>query len=415
MVRPLEGVRVVEFTNAVAGPVAGLVLADLGAQVIKIEGPSRGIPSVVAPAAAGAPDRPYNRVPLFNELNRGKLSLPLDLTRPEARSLFYQLVQRSDIVIQNYSTPALRALQFDYPHLRRVKENIVVVCIPAFGTWGPWQDRRAYGPGVDAVSGLCYLTGYGDGRPMKPGNFFCDYNAGLLAALAAIAALRQLRSTGQGAYIECALLDSELPLLGEAFMEVVFNGRVPEAMGNRHPAMAPHGVYRCRGDDRWLAIACPNDEAFEALARAIGKPELAEDVRFRSLLARLCNQDELDAIINEWASGQDSKDAAAHLQRAGVPAMPVLDSGDLADDPHYRRRGFFVRVSHPEMGVTPVPRLAFRYQWLESLPRRGAPCFGEHTDYVLKEVLGLDRHEIERLVRSGVVFRDPTPDPVGRE
>jgi crotonobetainyl-CoA:carnitine CoA-transferase CaiB-like acyl-CoA transferase len=407
MGRPLSGVRVLEFTNAVAGPVAGLVLSDLGAEVIKLEPPSRGDPAVVGPLRPGAPDRPYNRVPLFNELNRGKLSLAVDLARPGARQLFLRLAAACDIVLQNYSPQVLTRLGLEYEHLRAVRPDIIVVSIPAFGSWGPLRERRAYGPGVDAMSGLCHLTGYGDGRPFKPGNFFCDYNAGLLAALGAMAALRRRRLSGQGCYLECALLDSELPLVADALMDAAMNGRVQGALGNRHPHMAPHGLYPCLGQDRWLAIACPDDAAFAALARAMGRPELPEDPRFSTCRARLRHQEELDAIVAAWSRTQDGRQAMERLQREGVPAAVVQDAGDLAADPQYRHRRYFHPLDHPEMGPYPVSRLAFRYQRLSALPQGPAPLFSQHADYVLRELLGLGQQEVEELYRSGVVVREP--------
>jgi crotonobetainyl-CoA:carnitine CoA-transferase CaiB-like acyl-CoA transferase len=408
MEKPLEGVRVLEFTNAVAGPVAGFVLADLGAEVIKVEPTHRGNPAVVGPLVPGAPDRPYNRVPMFNELNRGKVGLPLDVARPEGRELFLRLTALCDIVLENFSPRALEGLRLEYEDLRQARPDIIVVSMPAFGRTGAYRDRRSYGPGVDAMSGLCHLTGYrGAGRPMKPGNFFCDYNAGLLAAFSAMAALWHRRLTGEGQFLECALLDSELPLVGDALLDAFFNGRPGAPLGNRHPWMAPHGVYPCRGEDAWLAIACPSDAAFQALCQAMGRPELAQDPRFRTLTERYRHQDELDEEIAAWTRERDAYEAMHLLQEAGVPAAPVLDAGQLHRDPQYAARGYFVPVRHPEMGTAPVPGLAFRYQEMAATPAGPAPRFGEHIDYVLGDLLGLAREEIEALESSGVVARQP--------
>ncbi len=407
MRKPLEGVRVVDLTHVVAGPVASFTLGDLGAEVIKVEPPYRAAPAVATPPVAGAPDRPHNRVPLFNELNRSKLGIALDLSSGPGRDLLLRLVAVSDVVMENFSSRVLGNLRLEYEDLRAARPDIILVSMPAFGRSGPYRDRTAHGPGIDAMSGLSHLTGYGDGRPGKPGNFFCDYNAGLLAALATMAAVRHRRRTGEGQHVECAMLEGELQILGDALMDVTMNGRVRQPLGNRHPWMAPHGVYPCAGEDRWVALACRSDAEFAALCDVIERPELAHDPRYAALPARYRNQDALDALIGAWTRHRDEYEAMDALQRAGVAAGAVLDVGQLHADPQHVARRFFVPVAHPETGPAPLPRVAFRFARMSAEPERPAPCFAQHTDYVLRELLGMADAEVRELEQSGAVARDP--------
>ncbi len=244
---PLAGVRVLELTTAVAGPVAGCTLADLGAEVIKIEAPNARAAAHAAapPPVEGAPDHPWNRAPFFNDLHRGKRLLNMDLAHPEGRALFLRLVSISDVVLENFSPRVLGNLGIDYPQLCEVRPDIVLVSMPAFGKSGPYATRSSYGPGIDAMSGLSHLTGYPDRGPGKPAQFYCDYSAGLTAALVTMAALRHRRRTGEGQRIELSMLEGEMQLIAPALMDVEMNGRVPSRAGNRDARYAPQGVYRC--------------------------------------------------------------------------------------------------------------------------------------------------------------------------
>jgi crotonobetainyl-CoA:carnitine CoA-transferase CaiB-like acyl-CoA transferase len=240
--RPLAGIRVIELSLAVAGPVAGQVLGDMGAEVIKVEAPfgRDATPSEFVPAAEGETARPWDRVPKFNELNRSKRSVVLDLADLRGRDVFLALVAQSDVVLENFSSRVLPNLGLDYDSLCRVKPDIILVDMPGFGSTGPYAQRLSYGPGVDAMSGLAHLTGYRGGGPVKPGNHYCDQNAGVLAALATMAALRHRRRTGVGQRIELAMLEGELQTVGEALLGTSLGATIPARIGNRDPVMAPH-------------------------------------------------------------------------------------------------------------------------------------------------------------------------------
>ena len=407
--KPLDGVRVIDFTNAVAGPIASFLLADLGAEVIKVEAPgSRPLNAAgTAPLREGADEPGYNRIMLFNELNHGKRSLSLDAATPEGARLFLELVAKSDVVVQNFSPRVLPNLGLGYERLREANPDIILLSMPAFGLSGPYRDRISYGPGVDAMSGFSHLTGYSDGPPMKPGNFFCDQNAGLLAAYAAMIALWHRQETGEGQHIELAMIEGEFQVLGDAYIDFAWNGRERMRTGNDHPWMAPHGMLRCQGEDAWVAIAVASDDQFRALCGLIGRSELAADERFATTAVRHANRSLLVDPITQWTSKQGHIEAQDALQAAGIPAGAALDALELLSNPHVVARHGFEYVDTPGVGPTPYPRSAFVLS--ESpVPISGpAPGFAEANDYVLGEVLGLAADRIAQLEKNQIITHIP--------
>ena len=410
--KPLEGVRVVDFTVAVAGPIASFVLADLGAEVIKVEEPARGQNlRGDMPQRAGAPNRPWNRLSNFNELNRGKLSMAVDVASAEGREVFLRLVASSDIVVENWSPRVVGNLGIDYAAARRYREDIIYISMPAFGKTGPYAEMRSYGPGIDAMSGLSYLTGYADGPPLKPGNYYCDQSAGMHAAFAALAALHHRRQTGEGQYIELPMLEGEIQVFGEAMLDVALNGREPSRLGNRHPSIAPHGVYPCAGDDQWCTIVAANDARWHALCAAIGQPGLAHDARFAEPLTRYKQQDALDAIIGAWTAVRDKHEVQRLLQAAGVSAAAALIPEEMFADPHIQARGLFEFVAHADSIPFPHTRVAFKLSDTPAPVSRSGPPFAEANDYVLRDLLRMSDADVAQLQAQGVLGgRDPLPD-----
>ncbi|HLZ68445.1 MAG TPA: CoA transferase [Dehalococcoidia bacterium] len=441
MAKPLAGIRVLDFTNAVAGPTATSILGDFGADVIKIEGPDtrHRNPPGAAPLRPGAADEPWNRVIHFNDLNRSKRSLVLDLRRAEGRALFLELAKLSDAVLENFSPRVMANLGLDYPDLCRVRPDIILVSMPAFGKSGPYKNRISYGPGIDAMSGLSHLTGYEDGPPSKPGNFYCDQNAAQLAALSLLAAVRHRRRTGEGQYVECAMIEGELQVVAEALLDAQMNGRVQKRIGNRHPTMAPHGVFAAekrneergdRGDGRqsdspvaiqapggdWIAIAVETDAQFVALCREMGRPELAADARFAGALARHANQAALDAMIGEWTSGQNKHALQRRLQAAGVPAGAVLNVRELLEDEHVQFRDVFQQIDYPDL-ERPFPhtRVAFKLRGRHgSRIDTPAPRFGGANRAVLGDLLGLKAESFAALQAGGITAELPAEAPGAR-
>lgn len=407
--RPLDGVRVLDFTVAVAGPLCTALLADLGAEVIKVEAPN-GRPlhaAGTAPLQEPCPDEPWNRVMLFNQLNRGKRSVVLDVSRPEGRQLFLELTASVDVLVQNFAPRVLPNLGLAEPVLREVNPPLILVSMPAFGLDGPYRDRGSYGPGIDAMSGLSHLTGYPDGPPMKPGNFFCDQNAALHAAVAVLAALRHRDRTGEGQHAEMPMLDGELQLLADAYLDVLWNGRDRFRAANDHPVWFPHDVYRCHGEDAWVAIAVRVDDEWRRLAELIGRPDLARDERLETASGRRQHRREVDAAIEAWTRTRDPREAQETLQSAGIAAGAVLDAGALLRDPHLGARGYFRGLHVPCVGPTPHPRAAFLLSESRAAAERPAPAFGEANEYVLCELLGHSREELEEWEREGIVAWRP--------
>lgn len=410
MTKPLEGVRVLSFVNALAGPVATFLLGDLGAEVIDVEEPSgrarRTRPE--RPPLPDVPDRPWNRGE--GENRRSKLSFTLDVATPAGREVFLELVKHCDIMVDNFSPRVLTKLGVDYENLRQAKPDIIHVSLSAFGKWGPYRDRTSYGPGIDAMSGLAHLTGYPDRGPGKPGPVLNDYNSGALAVFAACSALLHRRRTGQGQYIEIPMIEAEVHLLADAIIGRQFTGREPERMGNRHPTLAPHNVYPAAGDDRWLAIACRSDADFQALAEAIGRPTLATDPRFADVVSRKRHEDALDAEIAAWTRTMDDVGAQDLLQRHGVPAAAAVDIRGMVESEHFEARGLFQEVWNPEVGAIKHLRGPWIFGGTPSPVTLPAPLFASHNDYVLRELLQLPQERIDALTAEGVVSDFPTGD-----
>ncbi|MGE3855971.1 MAG: CaiB/BaiF CoA transferase family protein [Dehalococcoidia bacterium] len=405
--KPLEGIRVLSFVNALAGPVATFLLGDLGAEVVDVEEPSgrgrRG--AAERPPLPGVPDRPWNRG--SGETRRSKLSVTLDVAQPEGREAFLRLAAVCDVMVENFSPRVLQKLRVDYEELVKVNPDIILVSMSAFGKTGPYRDRTSYGPGIDAMSGLSHLTGYPDRGPGKPGPVLNDYNSGVLAVVSALAALRHRDRTGEGQYIEISMIEAEVHLLGEALHAMQFGHEEPRRLGNRHPVVAPHNVYRCAGDDRWIAIACRTDAEFAALAEAMGRPDLLTDPRFGTMLARKHYEDDLDREVTRWTAEQEHLAAQDFLQSRGVPAGAVLDMREMVESPQFKARGLFEEAWNPEVGAVPHIRGPWKFGGTPAPVDRPAPGFGEHNDYVLRDLLGLSEAEVAGLEERGVVARVP--------
>ncbi|MDZ7728141.1 MAG: CoA transferase [Dehalococcoidia bacterium] len=407
--RPLEGYRVLDFTNAVAGPIASFILADLGADVIKVEGPTgrpRKAPGT-APLAEGGDDLPWNRIMNYNELNHGKRGVSLDVATPEGRDLFLRLAKHADVVVQNFSPRVMDNLGINYARLSEVNPGIVLVSMPAFGLDGPYRDRIAYGPGIDAMSGLAHLTGYADGPPMKPGNFFCDQQSGVLAALSAQAALWHREQTGEGQHVELAMIEGEFQVLADAYIDYEWNGRERMRCGNDHSAYAPHDTYRCQGEDAWVAIAVQTDEQWQALCGVMGDTELAADPRFADAAERYANRSALRPNIEAWTSQRTHYEVQDALQAAGVPAGAALNCLEILSDPHVVARSGFDYVDVPNVGSTPYPRVAFQLSETPVPIRKAAPGYGEDNEDVFRGIAGLSDAELRALEEQGITPRIP--------
>jgi crotonobetainyl-CoA:carnitine CoA-transferase CaiB-like acyl-CoA transferase len=407
--RPLAGYRIIDFTNAVAGPMATSLLGVLGAEVVKVESPAARPRNAAgtAPLREGCEDVSYDRIMLYNNLNHSKRAAALDVARPAGREVFLKLVAKADAVVQNFSPRVMRNLHLDYSVLSSVNPGVILTSMPAFGLSGPYQDRGSYGPGVDAMSGLCHLTGYEDGPPMKPGNFFCDQNAAVLSAFATMAALwaRERRAGGQ--HVELAMIEGEFQILGDAYIDFEMNGRERRRQGNLHAQMEPHGVFPSQGDDQWVAIAAENDDQWVALATAINRPDLATESALATLEGRREHRASIAAAISSWTREKTHLEAQDALQAAGVPAGAVLDTGELLRNDHVVARHGFEYVEVPNVGPAPYPRPAFLLSGTPVPLVTPAPGFAADNDYVLKTLSGLSDADIAQLEAEGVTSHVP--------
>jgi benzylsuccinate CoA-transferase BbsF subunit len=398
---PLSGVRVADFTWAWAGPHGTLLLAMLGAEVIKIESRTRLDHSRVRSLMGGAMQSGPDQSPVFNDLNLGKLSVSLDLRKDEARDLVRRLVKVSDVVVQNMRPGVLDRLGLGYEDLRAVKPDVIMLSSSAVGATGPERSYAGYAPTFAAMSGIAELTGFADGTPV-PLSGSVDLRVGTASAFAVLAALHHRGRTGEGQHIDLSSTEVMSSMIGEAFLEYDMTGRVPERIGNRDPVMAPHGCYRCTGEERWVSIAVGSQEEWESLKRIIADPALDDD-DFNGPLERWHAQDRLDEVIERWTREREPGDVVEALQGAGVAAMQVHTSETIAGDPHVRERGVLQKVEHPVIGERLVVGPPWRFSEDEVSVRRAAPLIGEHNDYVLRDLLDLSPEEIERLEQSDVL------------
>jgi len=403
---PLQGIRVLDFTNVIAGPVATRVLCALGAEVIKVEPPwGRHILRGTARPLPGA--RPFNAIPSFNEVNRGKRSIAVDLTHPAGRDLVRRLVRVCDLVVENFAPRVMPNLGLTYEDLRPERPDLIYVSMPALGYQGPWKDFVAFGPGTEALAGLSDLTGYEDGPPLKPANFYADQNGAMHAVVAVLVALRHRRRTGRGQRLFVVLREAVQAVIGEFFLAWQMTGRLPRRQGNCHPWMAPHGVYPGREPDTWLALAVPDDPAFRRLCAEMGQPALAEDPRFADSLSRHRHQTALDEEVARWTRRHSPLDLAPRLQALGIPASAVLTAPEVVADPHWQARGFLERVEHPEMGPALHPTLPWRASRIPYPSGRIAPPYAQDNEAVLRDLLGLSPAEVQALKEQGAVVDHP--------
>ena len=406
--RPLDGVRVLDLTTAVAGPVAALLLGALGAEILRIETPwaRPRQPASALPYRGDGPDEAWNREARLNELANSKRSVAINLTTQQGCEVFLQLVERSDVVLENFSPRVMGNFGLEWDTLSARNPQIIYVAMPAFGKSGPWRDRISYGPGIDAMSGLSWLTGYRDAGPLKPGNFYCDQNAGLHAALATVAALRVRKRVG-GQQVELAMLEGELQLIGEAMVGQQLTGREPTRIGNEHSSAAPHGVYPTQpmldDPDAWIAIACRDDTEWAGLLTVWRDDAVRDDRRFATGLRRWKHRGELDRLAAAWTRGWDAVELSERLQAVGVPASPVMGARSLLRDEQVLSRQSVGGLEHSQVGLSPAPQAAYRLSETPSPPKNAAPLFAADTVSVLREILGYPPTQIAELIESGAV------------
>jgi len=386
---PLIGVRVIDLSWIIAGPTATRFLAMMGAEVIKVSSARRPDPS-----SRGAP---------FQAYNQAKLSAALNLAKPEGLALAKQLIALSDVVIENFAAGVIERLGLGYDVVAAVKPDIIMVSSSGTGHTGPHKDYVAYGSLLQHYTGWNGISGYPQREPIK-GGLWADPWVGMELAMITVAALNHRAVTGQGQYIDVSMAEALSASIPEAILDYQMNGAMRPPQGNRDTWDAPHGVYRCAGEDRWLAITVTHDAEWQALCRVLGRSDLAADPDLATAAGRRQHQDRLDAAITAWTCQHEDDAAMQQLQAAGVPAGPSLDIVRVYHDPHLRASGYFTRLQTSDGETRDLPGLPWRFVGLEPPHITAAPVLGQHNAYIYGTLLGLSAADIARLVEAQIIY-----------
>ncbi len=410
---PLAGVRVVDLGQVYSVPFVGAMLADLGAEVIKIEGPDRmdvtRMNGVYAEAELG-PDS-WNRISMYNVVNRGKKSLVLDLRKDEGRAILRGLIAKSDVLMENFTPRVMKNWKMDWATLSREQPGLIMVSNTGYGSGnGPYAEYPAQATTQEATHGLAHVTGYRGGLPSKAGASYIDFLAASSCLSGIALALRHKRRTGRGQWIEVGMYQIGCFTVGEYILDWLSNGRRGERIGDRHPWLAPQGCYPCAGDDAWCVLSVRSDEEWLALCRAMEDDAMAADPALRTVAGRRERHDSIDQSIAAWMRSRSAQEAARVLQQAGLPAAQVKDARDLYFDPHLRARGFLERMPYPPergMGTRVIMGRPWQYSSTPLRIPRPAPAFGEHNREVLQSVLGYDSARCDDLESRGIIAHKP--------
>ncbi len=392
---PLEGVRVLDLSRVLAGPFCTMLLADLGAEVIKIEEPERGDDARSFPPFVG------DQSAYFINVNRGKKSIALNLKHPKGREIFLKLAEISDVVVENFRPGVAERLGIGYEDVRRVNPKIVYASISGFGQYGPYRNRAGYDLIGQAMGGIMSITGWPDTPPTKVGTAIADILAALFCCTGILAALRAREITGEGQRVDVSLVDSVVAAC-EAYLEMyLVEGRVPTRIGNRYEFVYPYDSFRTK--DGWVVIGAGNDSLWRRLCEAMGMEELVGDPRFETNRRRVENHGELKTIIEEWTRERSTREVVEILTEHGVPCAPVYTIRDVCEDEHVAAREMLVEIRQPGVGRIKVVGCPIKMEPSKARIRGGAPLLGQHTDEILEELLGYSNEEISRLREEGVV------------
>lgn len=397
----LEGLKVVEFGGYAAGPVVGKHLADHGAEVIRIESRTRldGFRTHYPPFKDNLPG--IERAGLFALCNNNKSSVTQNLKRSEGVALAKRLAARADIVIENFTPGTMARLGLDYPTLALLNPGLVMLSTCNQGQTGRRANHPGFGSHLSSMGGFTHLTGFPEGSPQLLYGPYIDYIAVGFGVVAVLAALEHRRRTGRGQYIDLAQYEAGLQFMAVALLEEACNGRVMERMGNRSPYAAPHGVYPCRGEDRWLALSIWDDAEWARLAALIGPDGWAADPTWASFAGRTARGDELDRRLAEWTLGWEAEPLAERLQSVGIRAVPLASVADLFTDPQLKFLGIWQPLLHPDIGEYHGEGPPYHLSATPAVLARPAPRLGEHTRTVCCGILGMSDDEFARLEAAG--------------
>lgn len=400
---PLDGIRIIDLTRIWAGPRATKLLADMGAEIIKIEHLNHADRAMPNPTTEKS-QRKMNRATPFEQKHRNKLGISLDLSLSEGKIIFRDLVSVSDVVIENFSAGVMDRLGLGHDNLRTIKPDIITVSMPGFGNSGPWKNYVAYGVTQEQITGLYELTGYKDGLPMKTGTNVGDPMNATHAAIATLSAIVQRLQNGRGEYVDFSQYESFSTLMFESIMNYAANGFLSERKGNESNYHSPHDTYRCKGIDEWVTIAISNEEEWGNLCDVIGKKDLAKNEQYSSSEFRNDNKDYLNEAITNFTESKTKYEVMSLFQTRGIPCTAVLNTQDILIDEHVKDRNFIEHLEHPD-GET--HKYYFGSTWREKdsntkAVRSPAPLLGEHNGYIYTELLGIPNGKLEVLTKLGL-------------
>lgn len=403
-----QDLKIVDLTMGWAGPLATMIFADFGAEVVKIEGPGRldwwraGSVSRLPADYSKRDQRNWERSSLFNGVNRNKYDVVLDMGDERGRTIFRRLVARADVVVESFTPRVMRNWGLDYESLREINPRIIMMSLPGVGLVGPWSHYVGYASTTEAMSGMPALCGY-DGGPRLQTPFIADPVGGLNGAAALSLALYHRELTGEGQRIEVAQFEGMIPLIGTAMMDYAMNQRVWDRVGNGDNSFAPNGAFPCAGADRWVVVCAKTDDEWRNLCSAIGREDLLHDPSLASIRSRSANADRINEAVGAWTLQRNPREAMEVLQSWEVLAGAVNTAADLLDDPQVAAAGSFTDIDHPVVGPHPYPNITVHLSENPGEVRLPSPTFGEHNDYVFGDLLGIGPVELNELRESGIV------------
>jgi benzylsuccinate CoA-transferase BbsF subunit len=398
----LEGIKIADFMWAAVGPLTIKTFADYGAEVIQIEGRTRNSGMrVIGPYKNHDTDMDLSGS--WNQWDTSKMDIAINLSKPKGVEIAKKIVAWADIVADNFNSHTMEKMGLGYEELKKIKPDIIMLSSCMMGQTGPYSRSVGYGGPLTALSGFRHITGWPDLEPIGPAGAYTDFIAPHFNTLALLAALEYRRRTGKGQYLDLSQYENGVHFMSPLILDYNVNGRVADRMGNRLAYAAPHGAYRCQGDDRWCAIAVFTDEEWASFCKVIGNPEWTDDPKFSTLVARKENEDELDRLVEDWTIHYAAEEVMNLMQKHGVPAGVLQNAEDLQEhDPQLKHRNLYRTLSHPKQGKYVAPRPVFMASKCTCDVQR-APLLGEHNEYVMKEILGISDKEISELVVEGVL------------
>lgn len=394
--RPLEGIRVIEFTHVISGPFCGMLLGDLGAEIVKIEKPREGEYSRVNGL------KNANGVSMwFPSYNRNKKGITLNFKAAKAKEIVQRLVGQSDVLIENFRPALMEEMGFGYEELKKINPKIIMASISGFGQAGPYAGKTAFDMIVSAMGGFMSLNGPPGGLPMKAGPAISDFVSALYGALAIVAAIRHRDQTGEGQYIDVAMMDCIMSVLETAFADYKVVGRDSVRTGNRRPYTAPSNVFKAKDDFIYIAALTKNH--WEGLCKLMGKDELINDQRFVTGAKRKQNEEVVEEFIKEWVGSLTVAEAMELLESYSIACSPVQKISELVDDPHVKARNLLVEFDYPGIGKFPVVAFPPKFSTINTAIRNRPPLLGEDNEAVICGILGYDKEEFKKMVAEDIL------------